>query len=297
MPVFPYLCPEMKNYSIDELHLLTLHVGLAYHDGDWNFHNVRSPFARLYLVVEGTARISLPTGCYDLTPGHLYFIPPFTTHSYYCDSPFTHYYIHIYEERNGGTSILDELDFPVEVDAEAYDIDLMKRLVGINPFLRLPTPNPDVYDNHPTLVSNLQQNLRRPFCDKVESRGILFLLFSRFLQHATPKAELRDSRVEQALVFIRQHLCSAIDVNQLAGMSSLSRDHFIRIFRQATGETPKSYVLKRRMETAELRLLTSEDSIKQIALSLGYEDYSYFTKSFKAFSGMTPQEYRKKHHE
>ena len=85
----------MKNYSIDELHLLTLHVGLAYHDGDWNFHNVRSPFARLYLVVEGTARISLPTGCYDLTPGHLYFIPPFTTHSYYCDSPFTHYYIHI----------------------------------------------------------------------------------------------------------------------------------------------------------------------------------------------------------
>ena len=60
------------NFPIDDLHLFTLNVGLAYHDGDWNFKNVRSPFARLYLVVEGTARIQLPSGVYDLKPGYLY---------------------------------------------------------------------------------------------------------------------------------------------------------------------------------------------------------------------------------
>lgn len=284
------------NFPIDDLHLFTLNVGLAYHDGDWNFKNVRSPFARLYLVVEGTARIQLPSGVYDLKPGYLYFIPPFTTHSYYCDSSFTHYYIHIYEKHERGCYIMDEWNYPVEVKAMGYDIELMRRLVYINPFMKLPTPNPNDYDNHHTLVSNIEQNLRRPFCDKVESRGIIFMLFSRFLKRATRKSEVGDSRVEQALSYIRNNIGSTIDVTHLANMTCMSCDHFIRIFKQSTGDTPKAYIQKRRMETAELLLVTTDDSIKQISLSLGYEDNSYFTKTFKAFSGMTPQQYRQSHH-
>lgn len=91
------------NYPIDKLHLFTLNVGLACHNGDWNWKNVRSPFARLYLVVQGTAKIQLPSGIHDLSPGHLYFIPAFTTHSYICDSPFTHYYLHMRIRRNSAS--------------------------------------------------------------------------------------------------------------------------------------------------------------------------------------------------
>lgn len=106
-----------NNLSVDQLHLLTLNVGYAQHNGDWNWKNVRSPFARLYYVTEGSAQINIGTEFYTLTPRHLYFVPAFTEHSYVCDSLFSHYYIHIYEDQQDGTGLLDEWTFPVEVEA------------------------------------------------------------------------------------------------------------------------------------------------------------------------------------
>lgn len=284
------------NFPIDKLQLFTLNVGFARHDGDWNWKNVQSPFARLYLVIEGTARVQLPTGVHDLVPGYLYFIPPFTVHSYFCDSLFSHYYIHIYERRDGGTGIIEEWKYPVSVKAEPYDIDLMKRLLYINPFLKLPASNPMVYDNHSTLINNIEMNLRRPFCDKVESRGIIFILMSRFLRGAQPRTEVSDNRIGMSLSYIRRHLDSNIELDTLADMACMSKDHFIRIFRHETGCTPKTYIIRRKMESAELLLVTTGAPIKQVAMQVGYDDCSYFNKVFKAFSGLTPVQYRERHH-
>ena len=283
------------NYSIDKLHVYTLNVGFARHDGDWNWKNVRSPFARLYLVVEGRAQISLPSGIYNLTPGHLYYIPAFTTHSYICDSLFSHYYIHIYENNLEAESMLNNWDFPVEADATEYDIELLKRLTYINPFLKLPMSNPEIYDNHKTLVSNIDMNVRRPFHVKMESRGILFILLSRFLKMATPKVETRDDRIRTIISHIRGNLYENLDIDQLAKLACMSKDHFIRIFKKETGDTPNAYITKKKMEAAELLLITSDEPIKNVAIKLGYDDCSYFNKTFKKYSGITPQQYRMAH--
>lgn len=285
------------NYPIDKLHLLTLNVGLADHMADWNWKNVRSPFARLYYVTEGTAQIEMPSGVYTLTPHHLYFIPAYTKHSYICDSTFSHYYIHIYEDLQSEMSILEQWDYPMEVNACNTDLELVKRLCFINPFLKLPQSNPDAYDNHQTLVSNLQLNQRRPFCDKVESRGILFVLMSRFLKYATPKAEVRDDRIQMSLNYIRKNIGSRLDIDLLADKACMSKDHYIRVFKRETGETPNVYITKRKLEKAELSLVTTALPIKSIADSLGYDDYSYFNRIFKKNAGVTPLQYRESHFE
>ena len=285
------------NYPIDKLHLLTLNVGLANHHGDWNWKNVRSPFARLYYVTEGKAQIEMPSGVYTLTPHHLYFIPAYTKHSYICDSTFSHYYIHIYEDLQSEMSILEQWDYPMEVNACNTDLELVKRLCFINPFLKLPQSNPDAYDNHQTLVSNLQLNQRRPFCDKVESRGILFVLMSRFLKYATPKAEVRDDRIQMSLNYIRKNIGSRLDIDLLADKACMSKDHYIRVFKRETGETPNVYITKRKLEKAELSLVTTALPIKSIADSLGYDDYSYFNRIFKKNAGVTPLQYRESHFE
>ena len=280
------------NLSVDQLHFLTLNVGFAQHNGDWNWKHVRSPFARLYYVTEGEAQVEIGSACYKLTPNHLYFIPAFTEHSYVCQASFSHYYIHIYEDQQHSAGILDEYSFPIEVDAQATDLELIKRLSDMNPFLKLPESNPQAYDNQPTLISNIRLNKQRPLYNKMESRGILFILMSRFFKEAVAKAEVKDDRIHQTMAYIRKHLDCHIDIDMLADKACMSKDHYIRVFKRETGETPNVYITKRKLEKAELALATSDLSIKSIAQMLGYSDYSYFNRVFKQNTGVTPQQYR-----
>ncbi len=278
---------------IDELHPLVLNVGLAIHNADWNWKNVNSPFHRMYYITEGSAQIVLPQGIQTLKPDYLYFIPAFTTHSYICNTHFGHYYIHIYEDHEQyDSNILDKWEFPIEMKATNIDQSLFERLSKINPHMKLLHSNPDTYNNNPTLTKDLQKNRERALCDKIESRGIVYQLLSRFFKLAHPKIETKDERIEEALDYIRKHIYEAIDLELLVHRSCLSKDHFIRLFKKETGETPLKYINTKKMERAQLMLVTQEESIKNIALALAYEDFSYFCRVFRKATGVTPQTYR-----
>lgn len=278
--------------SIDQLHLLILNVGLAVHNADWNWKNVSSPFTRLYYVTEGTAQIVLPTEIQELKPKHLYLIPAFTAHSYLCDSHFSHYYLHIYEDHQSESSLLEEWNFPVEVEAGELDLFLIRRLCHINPCMQLPQSDPMSYDNNPTLIQNIIKNKQRTFCDKVESRGILYQLVARFLKDAQPKVEVYDNRIQKALAYIRKNIYKTIDIDSLAEITCLSKDHFIRLFKKEVDTTPLQYINQKKIEKAQLILITDDMSVKNIAYLLSYEDHAYFNRLFKKLTGVTPQQYR-----
>ena len=249
---------------VDKLHPLVLNVGLAVHNADWNWKNVNSPFTRLYYITEGTAQIQLSGGIQILKPNYLYFIPAFTIHSYICNSYFCHYYLHIYEEHQSDTNLLDEWEFPVEIPAGDLDLALFQRLCAINPHMSLPKSDPSTYDNNSTLMENLLKNKQRALCDKVESRGIVYQLLAHFLKRAQIKVETKDDRIEKAILYIRKHIYEAIDLKKI--------------------------------EKAQLILVTDEMSVKNVAFALSFDDYSYFNRLFKKTTGLTPQEYRNSYH-
>ena len=278
--------------SIDQLHLLILNVGLAIHNADWNWRNVNSPFTRLYYVTEGAARILLPTGIQELKPDHLYVVPSFTTHSYLCDTHFVHYYLHIYEDHQSESSILEDFSFPTEIPAGDLELPLIKRLCGINPTMQLPQSDPTSYDNNPTLIKNIIKNKQRTFCDKVESRGIVYQLMARFLKDAQPKTEINDDRIQKVLSYIRKNIYKTIDIDSLAAISCLSKDHFIRLFKKEINNTPLQYINQKKIEKAQLILITDSMPVKNISYLLAYEDHSYFNRLFKKLTGVTPQQYR-----
>lgn len=278
--------------SIDQLHLLILNAGLAIHNADWNWRNVNSPFTRLYYVTEGAARILLPTGIQELKPDHLYLVPSFTTHSYLCDTHFVHYYLHIYEDHQSESSILEDFSFPTEIPAGDLELPLIKRLCGINPTMQLPQSDPTSYDNNPTLIKNIIKNKQRTFCDKVESRGIVYQLMARFLKDAQPKAEINDDRIQKVLSYIRKNIYKTIDIDSLAAISCLSKDHFIRLFKKEVNNTPLQYINQKKIEKAQLILITDSMPVKNISYLLAYEDHSYFNRLFKKLTGVTPQQYR-----
>lgn len=282
------------NIRLDELNLLVLNVGYAEHDGDWNWEDVKSPFARLYLVTGGHAGLRIGSTLYQLTPGHLYLIPSFVCHTDICDSLFSHYYIHIYEDSSSDFRLFEDWHFPLEVPAGDMDLQLFRRLCAINPSKLLPQSDPVSYDNNSTLLENIRKNKEGEFCGKVESRGIVYQLVSRFLKEAGPKEEVGDDRVQKALSYIRKNIGKKMDLGELAEMLCMSKDHFIRIFKKETGESPINYITSRKLERAMLLLATEDTPVKAIAFSLGFDDHSYFNRVFKAHIGMTPQQYREK---
>lgn len=281
------------NLQVEQMHPLVLNVGLAVHNADWNWKNVNSPFTRLYYVTEGSAQIELPDGIYTLSPKHMYFIPAFTIHTNICKSNFVHYYLHIYEDHYSDNDWLDHWKFPVEIEATDLDLALFKRLCEINPHMTLQKSDPTTYDNNPTLMQNLIKNRQRAFCDKVESRGIVFQLLSRFFKQGQSKIEMENNRIAKTVLYIRKHLNEAIELEKLAAISCLSKDHFIRLFKKELGTTPLQYINQKKIEKAQLLLITEELAVKEIAFQLAFDDYSYFNRLFKKTTGVTPQEYRR----
>ena len=72
----------------------------------------------------------------------------------------------------------------------------------------------------------------------------------------------------------------------------MTKPYFIRIFKQHFGMSPLQYINHKKMERAQLLLLTEDMTVKEVAFALGFNDHSYFIRLFKKITGRTPQEYR-----
>lgn len=281
--------------KIYSMQLILLNIGYAIHNADWNYKNVRSPFARIYLVKEGYARLHLPGNrIQDLRPNHLYMIPPFTMHSCECTNHFTLYYIHIYDNQKSDYSILEDLMYPVEIKAKNIDELLVERLFTINPDSALNHNDPKKYDNTTNLIKTINNQINRATHDLLETNGILFQLLSHFMVYSKDKYDIVDNRILRVVKYIRNNIHKDISIEELKDMCCLSKDHFIRLFKNDLQETPTQYIIQRKIERAQLMLITSDLLIKDIAYELSFENISYFNRLFKKATGLTPSDYRKR---
>ena len=274
----------------ENLNLILLNIARKEHDGDWNWKGVHSPFARIYMVESGSAKVIMPDGVHIIEPGYLYLVPAFVTHGYENDSDFVLYYIHIYDEQN----IFDRLSFPFEVPANESDKMMVRRLLAINPGRELNRSDPDTYDNHPTLIQNIARNDQFPFFTIVETKGILLQLFSRFLEKAFFKQEITDKRIVKVVRHIRENINKSIGIDELASISCLTNDHFIRLFKKEMQCTPIQYINQKKIEKAQLMLLIDDKPIKEIAYDLSFENVSYFYRLFRKMTGTPPNRYKRK---
>jgi len=282
------------NYNPEDIVPIVLNIGYAELDAEWNWQDVRSPFARLYYVTAGQAEVIMPNYTIHLRPGHLYLVPSFALHSNRCTGHFEHYYMHLYEDPKSEVHIFEDLELPYEVKGTPLDEALFARLLHNNPSMALGNIDPQSYDNTPQLVSDIKRDKETAFANRMETRGIVYQLLSRFLQQAVTKVHSEDDRIQQILLHIRKNLNELNDVESLAKIIGLSKDHFIRLFKKTTGETPVQYITLRKIERAEILLSTTNLSIKDVAHTLGYEDHSYFNRIFKKTVGLTPRDYRVK---
>ena len=96
----------------------------------------------------------------------------------------------------------------------------------------------------------------------------------------------------RTLRYIRKHIHEPITIDELTDICFLSKDHFIRLFKKEMHITPTQYINRKKIERAQLMLLTSGHPIKDIAYSLSFEDVSYFNRLFKKYTKKTPAKYK-----
>ena len=93
--------------------------------------------------------------------------------------------------------------------------------------------------------------------------------------------------------YIQANLASSIRVGDLSGIAGLSTSHFCHAFKATFGETPLAYITQERMRHAQQRMLSTRDSLAQIALECGMCDQSHFTRVFRRVVGMSPRAWRR----
>ena len=104
--------------------------------------------------------------------------------------------------------------------------------------------------------------------------------------------EVYIESINKAIQFVENNLDRKILLKDIAREALLSEYHFHRIFKSFTGETIKDFQQRLKIERAAIRLKHSKDAIGQIAFDSGYENHETFTRAFKRYFQLTPQEYR-----
>ena len=99
----------------------------------------------------------------------------------------------------------------------------------------------------------------------------------------------------RSLAMIEERIQEKLTVEMLAEGVHFSKYHYQRIFQEIMGETVMGYVTRRRLFLAAEDLAGTKDSVIAIALKYSYDSHEGFTRSFKAYLGVTPTEYRKYH--
>ena len=95
--------------------------------------------------------------------------------------------------------------------------------------------------------------------------------------------------------YLDNYYANRIDIDFLAQKTFLSKYHFIRQFKEEVGESPMSYLSRRRIREACSLLVYSDYSVTQICNMVGFDNPLYFSQSFKKAVGVSPTVYRTTH--
>ncbi|GAA0538359.1 AraC family transcriptional regulator [Chitinophaga japonensis] len=99
--------------------------------------------------------------------------------------------------------------------------------------------------------------------------------------------------IDNILYYIHQHFDEDLSLQALSQQAHYSPYHFHRLFKQHTGEAPRQYLLRLRLEKATKELLFYPGkSIYAIAIDCGFSSQSVFARAFRAKYGITAEQYR-----
>jgi AraC family transcriptional regulator len=169
-----------------------------------------------------------------------------------------------------------------------------------NAALDSPTPNEPQFDCLANSLVQLLETAKQDLERDREAAKALLAKASSILQidrrsgaNGSGTGGLAGWQIARVRAFIDKNLDGTIHTRDLSAVARRSAAHFARSFKQSFGESPHAYVMRRRLEKACHLMMTSSDSLSQIALSVGFSDQSHLCKRFKEALGQSPSNWRR----
>jgi len=230
------------------------------------------PCARLYYIKKGSGFIRSFGQEYRLEPGHFYLVPPRGGFAYSCLKDLQIWWLHFKATLFSCVDLFDYLPYEVEI---------------------IPADVGQVEKNMLRLIEIHRSESAR---DQLECGGILLQFLAMFFRDAdtghlsrTQKAWVRFLPV---LRYIEDHLSENLHVEMLAKLANYEKSHFSTVFAEVFGAPPSKYVMRRRIEQAQLILRKQDIKLEALAEQLGFSDAFHFSKAFKRITGFSPAAFR-----
>ena len=98
--------------------------------------------------------------------------------------------------------------------------------------------------------------------------------------------------MKKAIAYISKNYSKNLTLEEVANDVHLNPAYFSTVFKQSCGSSFKEYLNMVRIEESKRLLANTDYSVIDIAIAVGFEDQSYFSKVFKKYTGLTPKQYR-----
>ncbi len=229
----------------------------------------------IFFCVDGNGWYQIRNQRYQVSPNEFFILPPNVEHAYGSDtnSPWTIYWIHF------GGEALPELN----------------RLQAVQEHFK-PTYTKNG-EEIVTIFSRIYKTLQLGY--SIDNLLFANMCLTHFLtlfvyserHHDTPDTTKLDC-VDNAILYMREHINRNISLSDLSNHYNYSVSRFSNLFKKKTGYAPIDYFFQMKMQKASQQLNFTDRSIKDIALSMGFDDPYYFSKRFRTIIGMSPKKYR-----
>ena len=111
--------------------------------------------------------------------------------------------------------------------------------------------------------------------------------------HGNSTSDRLPPVIREALRLFENHIEDPLRIPDVAAAVDMSGRHFERLFKRETGQSPLRYYRNMRLSKARQRVLYSEDSLRDIATSVGYLKSTPMTRDYKALFGVSPKDERR----
>ena len=163
---------------------------------------------------------------------------------------------------------------------------------SVGNLIPLSSPN-ELHESIGEILSAMRNDHR---LNEAETSALIYGMLMKLLEHSGSSIAGGSGNpvVDRAISYIQSHLTEKLSVEEIAANAGYSASYFSHLFTVETGLSPYQFVVKSRIEKAQLLLKTTRHTVQEIAFQCGFNSAANFCYTFRRLVNTSPHEYRKR---